>query len=389
MMRWNLVLAFAAMAAASAWLAVGVGGDDDGRARRLHFSSLVLDTHIDTPLKMMRDPNYDFGRENDSGHVDLPRLKRGGLDGAFFSIYMPGTVTGPKAVSDSLKTIASVHRLVELYGDDLEFCTSASDVRRAQRRGKFAMLMGMEGGHMIHNSLPILRMYARLGIRYLTLTHNVNTDWADSVADSRVYGGLNELGRDVVKELNRLGVLVDVSHVSDETFWDILEVTEAPVMASHSSCRDLSNHPRNMSDEMIRALAEQGGVIQITFVDQFLDVEHHAAREASIQESSTGGEADAGGQPIPPVNWERIIDHIDHAVQVAGVDHVGLGSDFDGADMPRGMEDVSLLPKITQELLKRGYDEDQIRLILGENTLRILQEAEAAAIRIRAREGTR
>ena len=384
----NLLLALAAMVVASVWLAVGVGGDDDGRARRLHFSSLVLDTHIDTPLQM-RDPAWVFGRENDSGHVDLPRLKRGGLDGGFFSIYMPGTVTGPKAVNDSLKTIASVHRLVELYGDSLEFCTRASDVRRAQRLGKFAMLMGMEGGHMIHNSLPILRMYARLGIRYLTLTHNVNTDWADSVADSRVHGGLNDLGRSVVRELNRLGMIVDVSHVSDETFWDILEVTEAPVMASHSSCRDLSNHPRNMSDEMIRALAEQGGVIQITFVDDFLDVEHHAAREASIQEATKDGEAETDREPMPPVSWERIVDHIDHAVQVAGVEHVGLGSDFDGADMPAGMEDVSCLPKITRELLKRGYDEGQIRLILGENTLRVLQEAEEVAIRIRSREAAR
>ncbi len=388
MKRWTLVLSLAVMAAASAWLAVGVGGDDDARARRLHFSSLVLDTHIDTPLQM-KDPNWVFGRENDSGHVDLPRLKRGGLDGAFFSIYMPGTVTGPKAVSDSLKTIASVHRLVEQYGDSLALCTSASDVRRAQRLGKFAVLIGMEGGHMIHNSLPILRMYARLGIRYLTLTHNVNTDWADSVADSRVYGGLNELGVSVVKELNRLGVLVDVSHISDETFWDVLEVSEAPLIASHSSCRDLSNHPRNMNDEMIRALAEQGGVIQITFVDQFLDVEHHAAREASIQEASSDGEAETDREPIPPVIWERIVDHIDHAVQVAGVDHVGLGSDFDGADMPRGMEDVSFLPKITQELLRRGYDENQIRLILGENTLRVLQQAEEVAIGIRSREGSR
>lgn len=388
MKRWNLLLALAVMAAASAWLAVGVGGDGDARARRLHFSSLVLDTHLDTPLQM-KDPNFDFGRENDSGHVDLPRLKRGGLDGAFFSIYMPGTVTGPKAVSDSLKIIASVHRLVEMHGDSLEFCTSASEVRRAQRSGKIAVLMGMEGGHMIHNSLPILRMYARLGIRYLTLTHNVNTDWADSVADARVYGGLNDLGRSVVRELNRLGVIIDVSHVSDETFWDVVEVSEAPLMASHSSCRDLSNHPRNMNDEMIRALAKQGGVIQITFVDHFLDVEHHAAREASIQEAAADGEAETERKPIPPVNWERIVDHIDHAVQVAGVRHVGLGSDFDGADMPTGMEDVSYLPKITRELLARGYGEGQIRLILGENTLRVLQEAEEAAIRIRSREGAR
>ena len=388
MKPWNLFLALAVMAAASVWLAVGVGGDDDGRARRLHFSSLVLDTHIDTPL-LMKDPEWVFGQEHESGHVDLPRLKRGGLDAGFFSIYMPGTVTGPKAVSDALKSIASVHRLLELYGDDMELCTSASEVRRAQRLGKFALLMGMEGGHMIYNSLPILRMYARLGIRYLTLTHNVNTDWADSVADSRVHGGLNDLGRNVVRELNRLGVLVDVSHVSDETFRDVLEISEAPVIASHSSCRDLSNHPRNMSDQMIRDLAKQGGVIQITFVDQFLDVEHHAAREASIRKAASDGEAETDREPIPPVNWERIVDHIDHAVRVAGVEHVGLGSDFDGADMPRGMEDVSFLPRITGELLKRGYDEVQIRLILGENTMRVLQVAEEVAVNIRAREGVR
>ena len=201
--------------------------------------------------------------------------------------------------------------------------------------------------------------------------------------------GTERVGRKRGEGVEPTGVLVDISHVSDETFWDVLEVSEAPVVASHSSCRDLSNHPRNMNDEMIRALAEKGGVIQITFVDQFLDVEHHAAREASIQEAAAEGEAEADREPIPPVNWERIVDHIDHAVRVAGVHHVGLGSDFDGADMPRGMEDVSFLPKITRELLARGYDESQVRLILGENTLRVLQKAEEVAIDIRAREGGR
>ena len=385
MTKWNLWLVLIGMLSVSSWLALEVGSDGSRKARQVHFSSLVLDTHIDTTLKL-KDQSWDFSQEHTTGHVDLPRLKKGGLDGAFFSIYMPGTVTGPQAVNDSLERIASVYRLVELHKESLVLCTSASEVRRAGHMGKVAVLLGMEGGHMINNSLHILRMYAQLGIRYLTLTHSVNTGWADSSNDSPVHGGLTEFGQRVVEELNRLGVLVDVSHVSDDTFWDAVEVSEAPMIASHSSCRALSNHRRNMSDEMIKALGSRGGVIQITFVDQFLATDHQSNAETLRKQGSGGNDAGTGQDPVLLVDWEKIVDHIDHAVQVAGVEHVGLGSDFDGADMPSGMEDVTFLPKITKALLERGYEESQVRGILGENTLSLLQKVESVSQMIRVRE---
>src|SRR3989441_5237868 len=250
-------------------------GDDytiSNRARKLHFSSIAVDTHIDiTPKLQWAD--WKFSDEHDArdSHVDLPRMKKGGLDGLFFSIFMPGTVIGLKAVDDSLERIAAVPKLAEDAADQIALCVTADQVREAHRRGKIAALMGMEGGHMINNSLPILRMYAKLGIRYLTLTHAVNTDWADSSGDQPKHNGLTDFGKDVVRELNRLGVMVDISHVSDKTFWDALEVSKAPMIASHSSCRAISAHPRNMTDEMIKALAAKGGVIHINYADQFLD----------------------------------------------------------------------------------------------------------------------
>src|SRR5262245_48232642 len=239
------------------------------RARKLHFSSLVLDTHIDVTPKLQTD--WKFTEEHSTGHIDLPRMKKGGLNGLFFSIYMGGRVTGPKAVNDSLERIAAVHRLTQELPDQVMLCTTAADVRQARRQGKIAGLMGMEGGHMINNSLPILRMYASLGVRYLTLTHSVNTDWADSSGDQPKHNGLTDFGKEVVRELNRLGVMVDISHVADKTFWDALAVSEAPMIASHSSCRAISGHARNMTDEMIKALAAKGGVIQINYLDQFID----------------------------------------------------------------------------------------------------------------------
>src|ERR1044071_2158398 len=238
------------------------------RARKIHFSSIVLDTHIDTTPKLQRD--WKFTEEHKDGAIDLPRMKRGGLNAMFFSIFMPGTVTGPKAVNDSIDRIAAVHKLAAEMPDKVMLCTTAADVRRAHREGKIAALMGMEGGHMINNSLPVLRMYAALGVRYLTLTHSVNTDWADSSTDTAKHNGLTGFGKDVVRELNRLGVIVDISHVADKTFWDALEVSRAPLIASHSSCRALSDHPRNMTDEMIKALAAKGGVIQINYLDGFI-----------------------------------------------------------------------------------------------------------------------
>ncbi len=361
------------------------------RARQLHFSSIVLDTHIDTTPKLQTD--WKFTEEHKEGHLDLPRMKKGGLNALFFSIYMPGTVTGPKAVNDAIERIAAVHKLAHDLPGEISLCVTADQVRAARRQGKIAALIGMEGGHMINNSLPVLRMYAALGVRYLTLTHSVNIDWADSSGDKPQHNGLTDFGREVVRELNRLGVLVDVSHVSDKTFWDALEISRAPVIASHSSCRNLCDNPRNMTDEMIKAMAAKGGVIQINYHIEFLDLkatEYFKKAEPLFRElmSKAGPQADATkvGDEVarqigaaPKISWERIIDHIDHAVKLVGADHVGLGSDFDGAMMPVGMEDVSNLPKITDALVRKGYSTSDIRKILGENLLRVLDQARRVA----------
>ncbi len=364
--------------------------DISERARKLHFSSLILDTHIDVTPKLQTD--WKFAERHDTGHIDLPRLKEGGLSGLFFSIYMSGTVTGPKAVNDALQRIAAVHKLAADMPDKVMLCTTAADIRQAHKQGKIAALLGVEGGHMINNSLPVLRMYAALGVRYLTLTHAVNTDWADSSGDQPKHNGLTDFGKDVVRELNKLGVLVDISHVADKTFWDALAVSQAPLIASHSSCRAISGHPRNMTDEMIKALAAKGGVIQINYLDSFID----PALFAYSQKTSTvsrelmqkmGGpsrenflkvreELAKQFGPAPKASWERIVDHIDHAVKLVGADHVGLGSDFDGGGMPDGMEDCTKLPKITEALLRKGYKETDIRKILGENTVRLLADVE-------------
>jgi membrane dipeptidase len=367
------------------------------RAQKLHFSAFVIDTHIDTTPKLQQQ-GWSFAAEHADGHVDLPRMKKGGLDALFFSIYMPGTVTGPKAVQDSLERIAAVHRLAEQMPDQVALATTAAEVRRAHAEHKIVALVGVEGGHMIANSLPVLRMYARLGVRYLTLTHSVNTDWADSSGDQPRHGGLTDFGREVVRECNRLGVMVDISHVSDKTFEDALAASRAPLVASHSSCRAISGHARNMTDAMIRALGAKGGVIHINYADQFLDnklYEYYKKAEPELRElrrKYSGPESRGRLReeltrrygPPPSASWEKIVEHIDHAVKLAGVDHVGLGSDFDGATMPDGMEDVTRLPKITEALLRKGYKEEDVRKILGENTLRLLERVEKVASELRA-----
>jgi membrane dipeptidase len=368
------------------------------KARRIHFSSIVLDTHIDVTPKLQRD--WKFTEEHKDGAIDLPRMKKGGLSGLFFSIYMSGTVTGPKAVFDSLERIAAVHKLAADMPDKVMLCTSAAEVRKAHKEGKVAALMGMEGGHMINNSLPTLRMYAALGVRYLTLTHSVNTDWGDSSTDTPKHNGLTDFGKDVVRELNKLGVMVDISHVSDKTFYDALAVSRAPLIASHSSCRALSEHPRNMTDEMIKALAAKGGVIQINYLDGFIGREladYNRKRTALMKELEAkipGADRESMLKrreeatkllgPAPKVGWEVIVEHIDHAVNLVGADHVGLGSDFDGGSMPVGMEDCSQLPKITEALVRKGYSESDIRKILGENTLRLLSDVERVAQQIKS-----
>jgi len=378
--------------------------DISERARKIHFSSIVVDTHDDTTQRLV-DEKFDLGHRDARGHIDIPRMKEGGMGAIFFSIWMPSSITGPGAVKRALDQIDAVREQVRRHPDDLVLATTAEEVRRAYAQHKIAALLGMEGGHMIDNDLGLLRMYAALGVRYLTLTHGGNTEWADSSTDKPAHNGLTDFGKDVVRELNRLGVLVDISHVSDKTFYDALEVSKAPMIASHSSCRALCDAPRNMTDDMIKALAAKGGVIQINYHMGFLSQEYRNAASdpefvkqlnAEVQKRCGASEACQirEGEQVarelveqgkaPRVDWTKIVDHIDHAVKLAGADHVGLGSDFDGANMPYGLEDASKLPKITEALLRKGYSESDIRKILGGNTLRVMEQAEQVARQMQA-----
>ena len=348
------------------------------RAARIHKEAIVVDTHIDTTMMLGRE-GWDFMvrhspvKGEDSNHVDLPRIKEGGLDAAFFSIYMPGTITGPEAVKRALILTDHVRSLAEQHPNEIVLATTAAEVRAAHKAGKFAALMGMEGGHLIDDNLAVLRDYQRLGVRYLTLSHSVNTNWSDSSGDTPKHNGLTDFGKDVVRELNRLGMLVDISHVSDKTFWDAMETSRAPLVASHSSMRAISGHPRNMTDDMVRALGAKGGVVMIHNTRSFLSDELYQAGLKNVPLAER-----------PAVSWEKIIEHIDHAVKLVGATHVGLGSDFDGTTVPDGMDDVSMLPKITARLLEMNYSEQDVKNILGENILRLLEKVDQIGKEIRA-----
>ena len=370
------------------------------RAKKLHFSSIVIDTHDDTTQRLL-DPKFDLGARHSDGSIDIPRMRDGGLSALFFSIWIPSKITGPQAVKQALDQIDAVHETVRKHPNDLVLATTADEIRAAHAQNKIAALIGVEGGHMIGNDLGVLRSFAALGVRYMTLTHTGNTDWADSSTDKPEHNGLTDFGKDVVREMNRLGVIVDVSHISDKTFYDVLATSKAPVFASHSSCRALCNAARNMTDDMIRDLAKHGGVIQINYhvgflSQEFRDVEAahpELQKEIDAEIKKRCGDDEscslvAGDQivreyvqagKLPRVEWTKIIEHIDHAIKVAGIDHVGLGSDFDGAMMPFGMEDASHLPQITEALLQKGYSDSDIRKILGENTLRLLHEVQLAS----------
>jgi membrane dipeptidase len=388
-------------ASACAVLAISVSllaQDVSPRAKQIHDRAIVIDTHVDTPQRLLFDPMFNIGARNKDGNLDIPRMREGGLDAVFFSIWVPPEITGPPAVKRALDLIDHVREAIRTHPNDLVLATTAADIRRAAADHRIAALMGVEGGHMIDDDLGILRMYAALGVRYLTLTHFLNNNWADASTDKPAHNGLTAFGKDVVRELNRLGMMVDISHVSDKTFYDAIEVSKAPVIASHSSVRAISNHPRNMTDDMMRALAKNGGVIMINYAVPFLSEEFRVASEkksGNIVESMAAMAKKCGGNEacalvegerinheammkgeLPKVTWEKIVEHIDHAVKVAGVDHVGLGSDFDGATMPLGMEDASKLPRITDALLKKGYTEQNIEKILGGNILRVMEQVE-------------
>ena len=383
-----------------------MAGDISPRARKLHFSAIVVDTHDDTTQRFLDGNKFDLATRDHRGSIDIPRMREGNLGAIFFSIWIPSKVTGPEAVKKAQTQIDAVLDQVQKHPKDLALATTADEVRKAHAEGKIAALLGVEGGHMINSDLNVLRNFAKLGVRYLTLTHSGNDEWADSSGDKPAHNGLTAFGKDVVREMNKLGVMVDISHVSDKTFYDALEVSKAPLIASHSSCRAICDAPRNMTDDMIKALAAKGGVIQINYHVAFLSQEFRNAEKTDPQinksialevqkicgdneacqlmegDRLTRVQVEKG--KLPRVDWTKIIDHIDHAVKLVGADHVGLGSDFDGANMPYGMEDATHLPQITQALIERGYSDSDIKKILGENTLRLMSEVERVSHNLNA-----
>ncbi len=338
--------------------------------------AILIDLHNDVTSQTVK--GLDIGVRRAQGHTDLPRLREGNLGAVFFSAYVSRQFEerGQSAhrVLEMIDTIR--HDIVERYPDDFLLAVSADDIERAHREGKIAALIGIEGGHAIEKSLRLLRAYHALGVRYMTLTHSFTNGLGDSSGDAsksgvRHHGGLSDLGREVVREMNRLGMMVDVSHVSDETFWDVIEVSSAPVMASHSSCRAIADIPRNMTDAMIQAMAKKGGVIHINFGCEFVSPKSAAFNPTLDYERS---------KVTPPASVDDVVAHIDHVVKIAGVEAVGLGSDFDGIEcVPTGLEDVSKFPNLIEALRTRGYSNEDIGKIAGGNTLRLMRAVERAA----------
>jgi membrane dipeptidase len=375
------------------------------RARAIQESAIVVDTHADTPQRFL-DDDFDIGSSDpgDIGHLSLDKARRGRLGAEFFSIWVDPETNQGHFAQHTFDLIDSVYEQAARHPDRMMMAFSVADIERAHREHKLAALMGIEGGHSIENDMHLLRDYYRLGVRYMTLSWSNTNEWADSsgdINDVKVqhHNGLTDFGRQVVREMNRLGMMVDVSHVADKTFWDTIANTKAPVIASHSSARALTDAPRNMTDDMLRAVAKNGGVVQVNFFSGFVDEDYWKAVQAQRKDEQAAvqkyiDELKAEGKParyidvdrmerewmakIPRPPLKSLIDHIDHIAKVAGVDHVGLGSDFDGVSgaMPQGIDSAADLPKITQALLDRGYSEKDIKKILGGNLLRVFGEVE-------------
>jgi membrane dipeptidase len=376
------------------------------RARKILRSVPLIDGHNDLPWEIRMSETapldvaaYDL-RGRTPGHTDLDRLKAGQVGAQFWSIYVPGEVKDSGYARIQLEQFDIARRMIARYPDRLAPALTAADIEREFKRGRVASLLGMEGGHVIENSLGALRVYYELGARYLTLTHNVTLDWADAAADSARHGGLTEFGREVVREMNRLGMLVDLSHVSPGTMSDALDVAAAPVIFSHSSARALTNHTRNVPDSILRRLPKNGGAVMVTFVPAFVSQEvadWEAAAEAegrrleavgdSVERERLANEWRAA-HPRPPATLSQVADHIEHVRKVAGVDHVAIGSDFDGiTETPVGLGDVSTFPDLFAELIRRGWSDDDLRKLAGKNLLRVLRAAESTAARLRRERG--
>lgn len=347
----------------------------------------VIDLHCDTPM-LFRDGGYDLGQRNQHGEVDIPRLREGGVTAVFFSVYTSAfRNTELEAVQEALEIIDSIYREVGRFPSDLAIATTSEEIESLRAEGRIAVLLGIEGGHMINGSLAVLRMLYRLGARYLTLTHSRDTAWAGS-SGSDSNAGLSAFGKEVIAEMNGLGMVVDISHVSDQTFWDVLGASTAPIIASHSSARALASHKRNMTDDMIRATAERGGVVHVNYYNTFLD-DGYAQRSRQWEEANPRqgrGEGDGARlraklTAIGRTPLDTLLNHFEHVIQVGGIEAVGLGSDFDGVEgeLPEGMEDISKVPAIADGLAGRGYVAGDIDKVLGENSMRVLRDVEAVA----------
>ena len=328
----------------------------------------VLDSHCDTPSQMMR--GLDIGIAGDRSQVDLPKLKAGGVDASFFALYTSADLSEDEAATKVLEMLARVYDALDVYSEQAALALTPEDALRNKGKGLVSIFLGMENGSPIHKSLPLLRQFYRMGVRYMTLTHNGDNEIADSAAQGTRWHGLSPFGREVVYEMNRLGMIVDVAHVSDETFYDVIKCSKAPIVSTHSCCRALASHRRNMTDDMIRTLADHGGVIQINFYPVFLSDLYASFYEVKGEKAS----------PRPGVS--DVVNHIDHAVKVGGIEHVGIGTDFDGIEVtPKGLEDVSKLPKVFDQLKRKGYSEDQIELIAGKNFLRAFNDVISSSLR--------
>ncbi len=390
-------------AVASILLAAATAAADDGlppvseRARKVHDAGFVFDGHNDLPWRLRQDGDVafgklDIGKRLPTGQTDIPRAREGGLKAQFWSVYIPSEHPNPaRTVTEQIDL---VHRMIERYPDDLELALSAEDVERIIASGRIASLIGIEGGVAIEEDLAQLRGFARMGARYMTLTHNTTLSWADAATDAPRSGGLSPFGERVVREMNRLGMLVDISHVSPDTMADALRVSRAPVIASHSGSFARCPHPRNVPDAVLKELPRNGGVVMVNFYSAFVlpDVARQAlairkelkARHPDPAEFDRAYKAWSESHPMPRGTVADVVDHVDHITKVAGIDHVGLGSDFDGITAwPVGLEDVSTYPRITEEMLKRNYSEADVHKVLGGNALRAFRRAGEVAKELR------
>lgn len=378
------------------------------RAQKIHDSALVVDTHADTPQRFL-DQGFDIGSTdpNDIGHISLDKAQRGNLGAEFFSIWVDPETNQGNFAKHTFDLIDSVYLQAARHPDRMVMAFSPNDIDRARKEHKLAALMGIEGGHSIENDIHLLRDYYRLGVRYMTLSWSNTNEWADSsgdIDDPKIqhHNGLTDFGKQVVLEMNRLGMMVDISHVADKTFWDAIATSKAPVIASHSSARALVDAPRNMTDDMLRAVAKNGGVVQVNFFEGFIDEDFRKAMLAQQKDQAAAiqkymEQLKAEGKPvnyvdldsigrqwlakIPRAPLKSLIDHVDHIAKVAGIDHVGMGSDFDGVSgaTPQGIDSAADLPKITQALLERGYGPEDIKKILGGNLMRVFREVEGVS----------